>query len=64
MKNVLKPLTIENEAKEVKGGFISMLLCTLGNNMIKNLLKVKWIKLTKISGQGVTRAGEGVIRAR
>ena len=64
MKNVLKPLAIENEAKEVKGGFISMLLCTLGNNMIKNLLKVKWFKLTKISGQGVTRAGEGVIRAR
>ena len=41
MKNVLKSLAIESEAKEVKGGFISMLLCTLGNNMIKNLLKVK-----------------------
>ena len=49
--------TIQNEAKEQRGGFISMLLGTLGASLLDDLL-------TKIlSGKGIIRAGEGVIRA-
>ena len=45
--------TIKNEAKEQKGGFISMLLGTLGASLLGNML----------AGKGVIRAGEGTIRA-
>ena len=45
--------TIQNEAKEQKGGFLSMLLGTLGASLLGNILAVK----------GINRAGEGVIRA-
>ena len=49
--------TISNEAKEQRGGFLSMLLGTLGASLLGDLL-------TKhLSGKGVIRAGEGVIRA-
>ena len=49
--------TIQNEAKEQRGGFISMLLGTLGASLLGDLL-------TKhLSGKGVVRAGEGAIRA-
>ena len=48
--------TIQNEAKEQRGGFLSMLLGTLGSSLLGDLL-------TKhLSGKGVTRAGERVIR--
>ena len=40
--------TIQHEAKEQRGGFLSMLLGTLG---------------TSLSGQGVIRVGEGTITA-
>ena len=43
--------TIQNEAKEQRGGFLSMLLGTLGASLLGNLLT---------GGQGVTRAGEGI----
>ena len=43
---------IKNEAKERKGGFLSMLLGTLGPNLLENML----------SGKGVIRAGEGTAR--
>ena len=33
--------TIKNETKEQKGGFIGMLLCTLGASLLENLLKFK-----------------------
>ena len=55
MKNVLlKGVTekIENETKEQKGGFLSMLLGTLGASLFGNLL----------SGKGTVRAGEGLVR--
>ena len=42
---------IENEAKEQKGGFLSMLLGTLGANLLGNMLV----------GKGVIRAGEDTI---
>ena len=45
--------TIQNEAKEQKGGFISMLLGILGASLIGNL----------ITSKDTIRAGEGTIRA-
>ena len=45
--------TIENETKEQRGRFLSMLLGTLGASLLGNLL----------SGKGLTRAGEGIVRA-
>ena len=41
--------TIENETKEQKGGFLIMLLGTLGATLLGNLL----------SGKGIVRAGSG-----
>ena len=46
--------TVENEVKEQKGGFLSMLLGTLGASLLGNLLT---------GGKGITRAGEGIMRA-
>ena len=45
--------TIENKTKEQRGGFLSILLGTLGASLLGNLL----------SGKGLTRAGEGIVRA-
>ena len=45
--------TIQHEAKEQRGGFLSMLLGTLGASLLGDILSVK----------GVIRAGEGTIRA-
>ena len=44
--------TIKNEAKEQTGGFIVMLLGTLGASLLGNLL----------TGKGIIRAGKGTIR--
>ena len=43
--------TIKNETKEQKGGFLSMLLGTLGASLLGNLLTVK----------GIVRAGSFVL---
>ena len=51
LKGVSK--TIQNEAKEQRGGFLSMLLGTLGASLLGNIL----------AGKGINRAGEGIIRA-
>ena len=54
--------TVQNKVKEQKGGFISMLLETLGVSLLGNLLTGKRIyKAGK--GKGINRAGEGVLRA-
>ena len=45
--------TVQHEAKEQRGGFLSMLLNTLGASLLGDIL----------SGKGVIRAGEGTIRA-
>ena len=45
--------TVQNEIKEQKGGFLSMLLGTLGVSLLGNLL----------IGRGVNKEGKGVIRA-
>ena len=51
---LLKGLTkkIKNETKEQKGGFLSMLLATLGASLLGDLLA------KKLSGKGTVRAGE------
>ena len=49
--------TIQNEAKEQKGGSLSMSLGTLGASLLGDILS------TGLSGKGVIRAGEGTIRA-
>ena len=45
--------TIKNETKEQKGGFLSMLLGTLGTSLLGDLLP----------GKGIVRTGEGIVRA-
>ena len=49
--------TIQNEAKEQRGGFLSLLLGTLGASLLGDLLT------KNLSGKGTIRAGEGAIRA-
>ena len=51
LKGVTK--TIENETKEQRGGFLSMLLGTLGASLLGNLL----------TGKGMMRAHGGIVRA-
>ena len=46
--------TIENETKEQRGGFLSMLLGTSGASLLDNLLT---------GGKGIMRAGDGIVRA-
>ena len=43
--------TIQNQAKEQKGGFLSMLLGTLGATLLENML----------AGKGINRAGDRII---
>ena len=45
--------TITNEAKEHKGGFLGMLIGTLGASLLGNLL----------TGKGTITEGEGTVRA-
>ena len=56
---LLKVVTeaIQNEAKEQRGGFLSLLLGTLGASLLGDLLT------KNLSGKGTIRAGEGAIRA-
>ena len=50
--------TVQNEVKEQKGGFLSMLLVTLGASLLGNLLIGKGI-YRAAKGKGVLRAGYG-----
>ena len=52
---LLKGVTesVQNEVKEQNGGFLSMLLGTLGASLLGNFL----------TGKGINRAGEGIVRA-
>ena len=52
LKGVSK--TIENETKEQRGGFSSMLLGTLGASLLGNLLA---------DGKGIMRGADGIVRA-
>ena len=61
--------TVQNEVKEQKGGFLSMLLGTLGASLLGNLLTGKGAiatshrRVVNKKGNGINRAVEGVIRA-
>ena len=67
--------TVQNEVKEQKGGFLSMLLGTLGASLLGNLLTGKGAIATsegrgiyrvgkgKGKGKGTNGAGEGIVRA-
>ena len=54
--------TVQNEVKEQKGGFLSMLLGTLCANLLGNLLTGKGIYRPG-KDKGINRAGEGLLRA-
>ena len=54
--------TVQNEVKEQKGGFLSMLLGTLRASLLGNLLNGKGIYRAG-KGKGIVRAGEGIVRA-
>ena len=43
--------SVQNEVKEQKGGFLSMLLGTLGASLLGN----------NLAGKRVNRAGEGIV---
>ena len=55
LKGVTK--TIKNETKEQRGGFLSMLLGTLGASLLGNLLTGG--KVMMKAGDGIVRAGSG-----
>ena len=57
LKGVTK--TIKNEAKEEKRGFLSMLLRTLGESSLGNLLSGKWI----VRATSGNRKGKWIVRA-
>ena len=61
---LLKGVTesVQNEVKEQKGGFLSMLLGTLGASLLGSLLTGKGIHRAG-KGKGIHRAGEGIVRA-
>ena len=45
--------TVQNEVKEQKGGFLTMLLGTLGASLLGN----------RLTGRGIYRVGKGIVRA-
>ena len=51
--------TVQNEVKEQRGGFLSMLLGTLGASLLGNFLTDQRVNRIE-KGQGINRAGEGV----
>ena len=52
--------SVQNEVKEQKGAFLSMLLGTLGASLLGNLLTGKGAFYI---GKGIHRAGEGIVTA-
>ena len=69
LKGVTK--TTENETKEQRGGFLSMLLGTLGAGLLGNLLTGKGIMragegsvASRAKGEGIVRAAEGSVASR
>ena len=55
-------VTVQNEVKEQKGGFLSMLLGTLGASLLGNLLTGRGVN-TAGKGRGINRAVEGVLKS-
>ena len=62
LKGVSK--AIINETKEKRGGFLIMLLGTLGASLLGNLLTGgKGSVANRAKGEGIMRAGDGIVRA-
>ena len=61
---LLKGVTqiVQNELKEQKWGFLSMLLGTLGASLLENNLTGRAANRAG-KGRGINRAGEGIVRA-
>ena len=70
--------TVQNEVKEQKGGFLSVLLGTLGGSLLGNLLTGRGVNKkgkgaiaksvskeikSKSQGRGIIRAGEGATKS-
>ena len=63
--------TIENETTEQRGGFLGMLLGTLGASLLGNLLTGgkgmmragEGSATSRAKGDGIVRAGDGIVRA-
>ena len=66
---LLKGVTesVQNEIKEQKGEFLSMLLGTIGASLLGNLLTAKGAvhagKRVNKKGKGIHRTGEGIVTA-
>ena len=54
--------TVQNEVKDQKEGFLSMLLGTLGVSLLGNVLTGQGVNRAG-KGSRINRAGEGVLRA-
>ena len=54
--------TIQNEVKEQKGVFLSILLGTLGASLLGNMLTGRGINRAA-KGRGINTAGEGIVIA-
>ena len=54
--------TVQNEVKEQKGEFLSMLLGTLGASLLGNILFGRRINRAG-KGRGINRAGKEIVRA-
>ena len=61
---MLKRVTeaVQNEVKEQKGGFLSMLLGTLGASLLGNILTRQRVNRADKS-KGINTEGEGILRA-
>ena len=62
LKGVTKTIKNETQKKKQKGGFLSMLLGTLGATLLRNLLTRKGIVRAgsgNKKGKGIVRAGSG-----
>ena len=60
LKGVTK--TIENESKEQRGGFLGMLLGTLGASLLGNLLTGENGIMEAVDG--IVRAGDGIVKRK
>ena len=54
--------TVQNQVKEQEGGFLGMLLGTVGASLLRNLLTGQGVNRAG-KGKGINRAGERIVRA-
>ena len=54
--------TVQNEVKEQKGGYLSMLFGTLGASLLVYVLTGRGVNRAG-KGKGINRASEGIVRA-